>query len=106
MDEKQRTIQQNKALHKFCQLLADELNAKGHGMKFVLESLGREQDIPWTMPAVKEHLWKPVQKAIAGKESTTELNTIDPTPIHQSLMHVLNQAIDGGVDYIDWPSLR
>jgi len=51
--EKQRTLKQNKSLHKFCELLADELNAAGLDMKTVLKP---SVDIPWSKTSVKEFL--------------------------------------------------
>lgn len=70
--EKQRTIQQNKALHLYFQMLADTLNDSGMDMKKVLKP---EIDIPWSKETIKKYLWRPVQKAQLDKESTTELST-------------------------------
>lgn len=70
MDEKQRTIQQNKALHKYFEQLAEALNNEGLDMRIVLKP---EIDIPWNKDTVKEFLWKPVQRLQVGKDSTTEL---------------------------------
>lgn len=66
-----RTNQQNKALHKFCQLLADELTEKHIDKReFFRESYYAQ----WTPISVKEDIWKPVQKALTKKESTRELS--------------------------------
>jgi hypothetical protein len=74
-DEKkypQRTVQQNKALHVLFRLLAQTLNENGLDMK---KTLKPEVEIQWTGPAVKEYLWRPVQKAQLNKDSTTQLTT-------------------------------
>lgn len=70
-EEKKRTIQQNRALHLWFTLLADELNNAGLDMKIVLKP---EADIPWTPILVKELIWKKIQKTMLGKKSTTELS--------------------------------
>lgn len=75
----QRTIQQNKALHKYYRELAEALNAAGLDMKTVLKP---EIEIPWTQESVKNHLWRPVQKIMESKESTTELDTRDVSAIY------------------------
>lgn len=41
-------------------------------MKTVLKP---EVDIMWTPELVKEYIWRPIQKAVVQKESTTELTT-------------------------------
>ena len=100
-----RSDQQRKAIEVFCRELADELNAKGHTVKLVLEAMRKGADIPWTQAAVKELLWKVMQKALVDKKSTTELDTKEPSDIHQSLMHWITENLEG-VDYIDFPSQR
>ena len=78
----QRTNQQNKALHKYFSMLAEALNDAGLDMKTVLKP---EVDIPWTQDSVKTHLWKPIQEIMVDKESTTEMNTVDPNKIYEVL---------------------
>lgn len=93
-----RTDKQNKSLHKFCQELADELNAAGLDMKTVLKP---SVDIPWSKTTVKEFLWRPIQEIMVQKESTTELDTIEPGEIHKVLMRHLSEKF--GI-YVSWPS--
>lgn len=85
---KQRTIQQNKALHTFYQQLADELNQAGLDMKKFLKP---EVDIPWNKDTVKEFIWKPVQDAQLRKGSTTELTTKEVTEIYETLNRFLGE---------------
>jgi len=70
---KKRTEQQNKALHLFFEHLAIELNLAGLPIKKVLE---KSVDIDWSAESCKEILWKPIQKAVLNKSSTTELDKI------------------------------
>lgn len=65
-----RTDSQNRALHLFFQLLADELNNAGYSVRLVLE---KKMEVDWTPRLIKELLWRPAQIAILGKASTTEL---------------------------------
>lgn len=99
MPRKQRTLQQNKSLHKFCELLADALNDAGYEMKKVLEA--KAVDVPWNKYTVKEVLWRPIQTAMTGKTSTTELNTVDPSEVYDVLMRHMNQHF--GIN-VEWPS--
>lgn len=105
MSDKKRTPPQQRAIEVFCRELAAELNAKGHSAKMVFEIMREGADIPWTQSAVKDLLWKPIQKALVNKDSTTELDTSEPSDIHQALMHWVTENLEG-VDYLDFPSQR
>jgi len=93
-----RTTRQNNALHKYFELLADELNASGYDMREVLKP---EVDIEWTTENVKNYIWRPVQKAQLGKESTTDLSTTDIDKIYETLTRHLGQKF--GI-YVPFPS--
>ena len=99
--EKTRTGQQNRALHLWCTMLAKALNDAGYDVKAFLEATDYKMDVPWTPALVKDQLFRPVMKAMTGKESTTEMNTIDPTPIHETVMSKVSEIT--GVEYINWP---
>lgn len=71
MNEKQRTLSQNNSLHLWFKLLADEFNAAGFTVQLVLKE---KMDLDWDAGKIKELLWRPAQKAIIGKDSTTELS--------------------------------
>lgn len=96
--ERKRTITQNKALHKYFDLLATALNDAGLDMKRVLKP---EIDIPWTAISVKEHLWRPIQEAMLDKHSTTEATTFDFTPVYETLNRHTSAKL--GIS-IAWPS--
>lgn len=87
---KQRTLTQNRALHMFCQNLADTLNDAGLDQKKVLKP---EVDIPWTMEAVKEGLWKPLQEAVTGLKSTTKPETSQYSAIYELLNRHLTMKL-------------
>jgi hypothetical protein len=66
-----RTYSQNRALHKYFQLLAKELNE--HGIT-VQEFLRHAIELDWNEKRVKEIIWRELQKKLVFKESTTELD--------------------------------
>ena len=79
---RQRTLTQNRALHKFCELLAVRLNEAGLDQKKLLKP---SVDIPWTQNAVKEMLWRPVQEAVTGIKSTTKPEASQYSAIYEVL---------------------
>lgn len=86
--EEQRTLQQNKAIHKYFELLADELNNAGLSMTKVLKP---GVEIDWSPSMVKKYLWKPVQDTMLDKESTTKLNTKEVSKIYETLNRLTAQ---------------
>ena len=74
MEEKQRTIKQNKSLHLWFRLLADTLNEAGLDMRTVLKP---SISIEWNDKTIKEYIFKPILEAMLLKKSTTEMNTKD-----------------------------
>lgn len=69
-----RTLQQNSALHLYYMWLATELNLAGYSVQLVLKE---KMDLDFTPEMVKELLWRPAQKAILKKKSTTELKKLE-----------------------------
>jgi len=79
--ENQRTLKQNKSLHKYFAMLADALNSAGLDMRVVLKP---GVEIPWTEDSVKNHLWRPIQRIVTDDiESTADLSTTDVDAIFQ-----------------------
>jgi len=97
-DKKQRTGLQNRSLHKYCTNLANVLNDAGLDMK---KTLKPEIDIPWTCENVKNHLYKPLLKALTGKESTIDMDTKDPSMVYEILNRFMGEK--HGI-IVDWPS--
>ena len=95
---RQRSIRQNRALHLYLEVLASALNLAGYDMN---KTLRHDAEIPWNGSLVKELLWRPIQKAITGKQSTTEPEKIQYTEIYE----VLNRhtASKLGVS-VEWPT--
>ena len=93
---KNRTNQQNKALHLFFTQLADQLNSAGLYMK---KTLKENVDIPWQPSSIKEYLWRPIQLAATGKESTTELDSKEIDDIYDILNKHLGEKFSVNVAF-------
>lgn len=88
--EKVRTLTQNRALHLWFRLVSDQLNESGLDMR---KTLKPEIDIPWTDKTVKEYLWRPIQKAMLLKESTTKLTTKEIDKVFDVLNKYLGEKL-------------
>ena len=94
-----RTTQQNRALHKYFSLLADEFNRAGLDMREVLR---KDVMMEWTGASVKDYLWRPVQIALTKKTSTTELDKLEEiTKIYDTLNRHIGTRF--GI-YVPFPS--
>jgi len=96
-----RTLQQNAALHLWFTQLADALNEAGYDMR---KTIKEGIDIPWTPYTIKEYLWRPVQKELLQKISTTQLDKLKEI---DAVYDVVNRVIaeKTGV-YIPFPSIE
>ena len=84
-----RTNQQNRALHLWLKKLVLALDNAGLDMKRVLKP---ETDIPWSLDSAKEYLWRPLQLAMLGKESTKDLDTTEVSQVYETLnRHMANK---------------
>jgi hypothetical protein len=95
-----RTQQQNRAIHKLFTELSEQLNDAGLDQRKVLKP---SVDIPWTPEAVKEQLWRPIQRAMLLKSSTTELTTTDIDKVFDVLVRHLGEKF--GIE-IEFPSIE
>lgn len=96
--DKQRSRLQNNSLHLWLDMVCQELNERGLTVQQALE---KAVDRDWTMPAAKELLWRPVQKAMTGQDSTTKITTKECTEIAETL----NRHLGGNFGfYVSWPS--
>ena len=84
----QRTLLQNSAIHKYFELLANDLNSAGLDMKRTLKA---STDIPWTAVNVKEHLWRPIQIILTEKESTKKLDRKEVSEVYEVLARHMSE---------------
>ena len=97
-----RTDTQNRSLHKGFELIAKTLNDAGLDMRKVIKP---EVDIPFTKESVKEFLWRPIQKAMFSKKSTTELDKVSEIDeVWEVLMRHLGEK--HGIEYIEFPNKK
>ena len=97
---KKRSQAQNNAMHLWLERVAGELNDAGLDMKKVLKP---EVEIPWTLDGAKKFLWRPIQQAMLGKESTTKPTTSEYVQVYEVLnRHLANKF---GVS-VPWPTRR
>ena len=73
---KTRSSLQQAALEVWCRMIADMLNEQGvyRGIKSPIY-LDGELEAPWQQHSVKNEIWRPIQEALTGHQSTTK-----PTP--------------------------
>jgi len=99
-----RTEQQNRALHLFFSKLADELNEKGLDMRTLIR---QEVELSWTPYNIKEYLWRPLQKVLTGKKSTTKLDKIEEINlIYENLNRILIERTKGEINFPSFPSIE
>jgi len=78
-----RTLQQNKALHKYLTELANELNAAGVDQKMFVDHLKG-----WEVPITKEFLhqiWKMKQDKMGMGDSTTKMTTDQVSQVYDTI---------------------
>jgi len=97
MVDRQRTIQQNKSLHKFCDELAKEANNHGVSMKAVVQDL----QVDWSMESVKS-IVHAISKAKYGKTSTADLTTKELSDCCEEVQKIF---LEQGV-HVEFPSFE
>jgi urate oxidase len=95
---KTRTLTQNSSIHKYCAQLAEAFNDAGLDMNKVLSE---GTSIPWSEEKVKSDIWKVVQLAAIGKESTTKLETNEVSKVYDIVNRHISQTF--GI-FIPFPS--
>jgi len=94
---KQRTLTQNAALHKYCTQLADALNDAGLDFR---QTIKHDVDVPWSPELVKNFMWRPIQKAVTGHDSSTKPETHQYGVIYETLNRHTSAKL--GV-FVPWP---
>lgn len=83
-ERSKRTSLQNRSIHKYCGLLAEAFNDAGLDMVKVLEQ--KDAEVSWSMDAVKDVIWRPIQLALfPDKPSTTQLETHEVTKVYEQI---------------------
>jgi len=96
-----RSSQENKALHLLFTNIAFELNRMG--LEFTYKGIkGKDIQTIYTPLIVKDYLWRPLQIALIGKESTTKLNHADI----EAIFMVLGKWFSENGVVIEFPSIE
>lgn len=99
---KQRTEQQNRALHKYLSLVAQELQNQGQTMQDVIKKINKVEIIPTTYN-LKEIVWREIQKVHLGKESTTELTKNEVSEVYEIMSMWLSKNFEISIPFPDDP---
>ena len=94
-----RTQRQNRAMHKLFREISQQMNEQGLTLQQVLRS---DVETMMTPKLVKEIIWKPVQKAMYGKESTTQLTTDEVDKVFD----VINKHLGKHGIHVPFPSIE
>lgn len=98
-DDKQRSILQNRSLHKYLTQIAEALADSGQDMRVVVKL-----PIKPTLENVKQELWKPVMTAMYPDiESTTQLSTKQIQAVYEVFNYAMGTRL--GVS-LPWPSIE
>ncbi len=79
---KQRTENQNRAIHLYLTWVARELQNQGQTMQQVVKKIDKVEITP-TMQNVKEIVWREIQKTMFKKDSTTFLTKHEVTQVYE-----------------------
>ena len=101
--KKTRSSQQNNALHLWFDLLSQEFNKQGVDMRAIIRN---DIDIMWTPYSVKEYLWRPVQKQMFGKKSTTKITTEEINKIYDIINKTISERTNGIIKVPLFPSIE
>ena len=96
MNDRQRTLQQNKSVWLFFTMLAQELNDSGYDQRKVLKP---SIAIPWSKDSIHQMLWLPVQEAMFGTDSTTELTSDQIDKVYDVLNRHLGEITGVSVEF-------
>lgn len=85
-----RSNQQNKAIHKYLDLVAHELQNQGQTLQDIVKKVDMIEITP-TTETLKSNIWKPIQEAMLGKKSTTELTTAEVNQVYEIISMFLSK---------------
>lgn len=98
-----RTAKQNKAIHKYCAMLAKDLNDCGYEQVKALKLLrgSDEIEIPWRKESVKEDLWRVVQMYLTKVKSTSDLTPKQVSEVYLVLSRKLAESVGVSTPFPD-----
>ena len=97
---RRRTLSQNKALHRYTEIISIKMNDAGITQKELVGSFKEGFELPITEHMIKD-IFREVGKAMFKKESTADLTTTEISEVHRVVDLRFSQVC--GVDS-EWPS--
>jgi len=94
-----RTGKQNAALWAALTAVAGELNARGVTLRSVADVIEGRVEVNWNKDAVKSSVWNPIQLAITGKKSSTDLDTTEFSTVVGSFQRCMADNFDINVRF-------
>jgi 3-oxoacyl-[acyl-carrier-protein] synthase III len=98
-----RTQQQNNAMHKYFEMLAEALNDAGYSMSAALQKM--EIDVPWTKENVKKIIWHEIEQAMLNKDSTAELETPEVDRVYQVVDRFTSERFGVHCPFPKWENM-
>lgn len=91
---------QNAAMHQYFKMLMVALNDAGLDVRRTMRA---DVSVPWNEKLVKELIWRPVQRAMKGKDSTTALFKMELSDIYEVINRHMSE--NHGV-HVPWPCIE
>ena len=95
-----RTSTQNKAIHLYLEQIARELTNMGETMQNVVKKMPAVEITP-SKESLKIVVWKPIQEAMLGKKSTTELTTAEVSKVYEIVSMFLAKQFKISIPFPD-----
>ena len=83
--QQKRSSLQNRALHLYFKMVSDEFISIGYDFHYTNPFTGEITALPYNKDLFKDYVWRPLQKTLCNKESTTEITTSEINLILESL---------------------
>ena len=95
--KKQRTSKQQAAIEVYCRELAGAMNDAGFDMTTFPYREGFK--LKWTQESVKQTFWKPTQRHLFGKKSSTQLNTSEVSEVYEAVDLGISQNTGVSIEF-------
>ena len=94
------TTQQRKAVYKYFDMVAMELNKKEETQMLV--QVGHQvKRFPWDKDSIKKYIWKPLQNALLETDSINDLDRVGPSEIYDHVNNFLSTEFGVHVPFPD-----
>ena len=102
--KKRRTLTQNNAIHRWCELVAAAMDAAGISRVITMPS-GKAIQSSWSTDAVKRDIWHTIQFAQFGTKSTADLESNQVSAVYETINRDVLAEINIFVPFPDWREL-